>query len=197
MTCGSSVYLNLGSSTPIGDPGRSVRLEKPVIGASVPWLYAQSKAARIAEKDSEENEFARWIMGFGPYEWFVTRTLDRERVQSGFTKPGLGTARNSLRQLLVYSQAKRYACVFELHGDKVPHLHAVIGGCRAIRADVAERDDSQLWGWAKWKAFKAGGGAPRYLGKYLGKDFTELYIGRAGPFSVDDLKGSILGGMRV
>ena len=161
------------------------------------WLYAGSKAARIADKDSEENEFAGWIMGFGPYEWFVTRTLDRERVQSGFTKPGLGTARNCLRQLLVYSQAKRFACVFEVQPDGVPHLHALVGGCRAIRGDVAERDDAQLWGWAKWKAFKVSGGAPRYLGKYLGKDFTELYIGRTGPWSIGQLGGSTVGALRV
>ncbi len=161
------------------------------------WLYASSKAGRIAEKDSDENEFARWIMGFGPYEWFVTRTLDRDRVQKGFTKPGLGTARTCLRQLLVYSACTRFACVFEMHADGVPHLHALIGGCRAIRADVAERDDGQLWGWAKWKAFKARGGAPRYLGKYLGKDYTELYLGANGPWSVGALAGTTLGGLRV
>ncbi len=168
-----------------------------VVACGDPWLYAQRKASRIAAKDSEENEFARWLMGFGPYEWFVTRTLDRERVQSGFTKPGLGTARNCLRQLLVYSQAKRFAGVFEMHADGVPHLHAIIGGCRAIRADVAERDDAQLWGWAKWKPFKATGGAPRYLGKYLGKDYTELYIGTKGPWEVGSLRGPTLGGLRV
>ncbi len=161
------------------------------------WLYASAKAARIAAKDSEENEFAGWIMGFGPYEWFVTRTLDRENVQPGFSKPGLGTVRQCLRQLLVYSGTKRFACVFELHADGVPHLHALIGGCRAIRGDVAERDDAQLWGWSKWLAFKKGGGAPRYLGKYLGKDFTELYVGRGGPYGVKDLRGSTLGGLRV
>ncbi len=169
----------------------------PVATGLDPWLYAGVKAARIAAKDSEENEFARWIMGFGPFEWFVTRTLDRERVQSGFSKPGLGTARNCLRQLLVYSQAKRFVCVFEMQADGVPHLHALVGGCRAIRGDVAERDDSELWGWSKWKGFKVTGGAPRYLGKYLGKDFTELYVGTAGPFGVADLKGSTLGGLRV
>ncbi len=164
---------------------------------SVSWLYAGSKAARIADKASSENEFARWLMGYGPYEWFVTRTLDRARVQSGFSQPGLGTARNCLRQLLVYSQAKRFVGVFELHGDGVPHLHAILGGCRAIRGDVAQLDDEQLWGWSKWKAFKSGGGAPRYLGKYLGKDFTELYIGTGGPWGVDDLRGSTVGGLRV
>jgi len=162
-----------------------------------PWLYAQGKAARIGQLDSEENEFARWILGFGPFEWFVTRTLDRERVQQGFSKPGLGTARNCLRQLLVYSAARRFACVFEMHADGVPHLHALIGGGRGLRGDVAERDDSQLWGWSKWKAFKQTGGAPRYLGKYLGKDYTELYIGSSGPWSVDGLQGSTLGGLRV
>ncbi len=162
-----------------------------------PWLYASGKAARIAAKDSEENEFARWIMGFGPYEGFVTRTLDRERVQSGFTKPGLGTARNCLRQLLVYSQTKRFTAVFEMHADGVPHLHALLGGCRGLDGARCESDDRALWGWAKWKAFKATGGAPRYLGKYLGKDYTELYVGTRGPWGVAELKGSTLGGLRV
>lgn len=173
-----------------------------VVGAPVGvhaerWLYASSKAARIADGESSENEFARWIMGFGPYEWFVTRTLDRKNVQEGFTKPGLGTARNCLRQLLVYSAAKRFASVFEMHKDGVPHLHAVIGGCRGIRGDVAQRDDAALWGWSRWKAFKEAGGAPRYLGKYLGKDFTEMYVGRGGPYAVADLVGTTLGGNRV
>ncbi len=166
-------------------------------GLKPSWVYAPSKAARIAVKDSEENEFAGWIMGFGPYQWFVTRTLDREKTGSGFTKPGLGTARACLRQLLVYSSAKRFACVFELHADGVPHLHALVGGCRAIQGDRAERDDNDLWGWSRWKAFKASGGAPRYLGKYLGKDFTELYVGVQGPYAVGDLEGSTLGGLRV
>ncbi len=147
--------------------------------------------------DSEENEFSRWIMGYGPYEWFITRTLDRERVQQGFSKPGLGTARSCLRQLLVYSGAKRFTCVFEMHADGVPHLHALVGGCRAINGAIAERDDSELWGWAKWRPFKRDGGASRYLGKYLGKDYTELYIGSDGPWSIDRLKGSTLGGLRV
>ncbi len=162
-----------------------------------PWLYASVKAARIAAKDSEENEFAGWIMGFGPYDWFVTRTLDREKTGPGFTKPGLGTARACLRQLLVYSSAKRFACVFELHADGVPHLHALLGGCRAINGAVAKRDDNQLWGWSKWLAFKQGGGAPRYLGKYLGKDFTELYVGKSGPYSIARLGGTTVGGLRV
>ncbi len=136
-------------------------------------------------------------MGFGPYEWFVTRTLDRENVQSGFSKPGHGTARNCLRQLLVYSACKRFTCVFELHADGVPHLHALIGGCRAINGAVAKRDDDRLWGWSKWLPFKATGGAPRYLGKYLGKDYTELYVGTGGPYGIEDLAGSTLGGLRV
>ncbi len=174
-----------GSTRPrVGEPGE-------------PWLHAQGKAARIAAKDSEENEFARWVMGFGPYEWFVTRTLDREKVQSGFTTPGLGTARACLRQLLVYSAARRFTCVFELHEDGVPHLHALIGGCRAINGAVAKRDDDLLWGFSKWRAFKKDGGASRYLGKYLGKDYTELYVGSNGPWDIGRLDGSTVGGMRV
>ncbi len=184
-------------SSPRGEEQGVSPAESTSGGLTDPWLYASGKAARIAAKDSAENEFARWIMGFGPYEWFVTRTLDRERVQSGFTQPGLGTARTCLRQLLVYTQAKRVACVFELHDDGVPHLHAVIGGCRGINGAVAKRDDEQLWGWSKWLPFKATGGAPRYLGKYLGKDFTELYVGRDGPWSIVQLSGSTLGGLRV
>jgi len=146
-----------------------------------PWIYGSAKALRV--NDEVPNAFGKWVMDMGPFEWFVTRTLDREKIQKGFSKPGLGTARACLRELLVHTQAERFVAVFEMHDDGVPHLHAVLGGCRGIAGGEETRLDAHKWGWSKWLVHKQGGGAARYLGKYLGKDYTELYVGRRGPWT--------------
>ncbi len=155
------------------------------------WIYAR----RVTDEGAAA--FGEWIEGRGPYQWFVTRTLGKP-VDLGFTKQGLGTARRCLRDLLVRSAAGRFACVFEMQEERgVPHLHALLGGCRAIDGAIEVARDFELWGIARWKVFKREAGAPAYLGKYLGKDVVELYIGDEGPYSTDDLKGPTLGGLRV
>lgn len=155
------------------------------------WIYAKRM------KDESNEAFGRWIEGRGPWQWFVTRTL-RDDVTKGFSQPGVGTARRCLRDLLVRTQATRFACVFELQHDRgVPHLHALLGGCKGIDGNIEVSRDFTKWGIARWKVFKRGAGAPAYLGKYLVKDVVELYIGEDGPYVEGDLKGTTVGGTRI
>lgn len=155
------------------------------------WIYAKRM------KDEANDAFGGWLEERGPWQWFVTRTL-RDNTDVGFSKAGAGTARSCLRDLLVRTRATRFACVFELQEDRgVPHLHALLGGCKGIDGAVEVARDFQLWGIARWKVFKREAGAPAYLGKYLVKDVVELYIGDAGPYTAEALKGPTLGGTRV
>lgn len=155
------------------------------------WIYAKRM------KDEANDAFGQWLEGRGPWQWFVTRTLGKP-VDMGYTKAGLGTARRCLRDLLVRTGAHRFVCVFEMQEDRgVPHLHALLGGCRGIDGNVEVKRDFELWGIARWKAFKRDAGAPAYLGKYLSKDIVELYIGDSGPYGPDALKGPNLGGTKV
>lgn len=163
----------------------------PQIQREAQWIHAKRM------KDESNDAFGRWIEGRGPWQWFVTRTLGKP-VDMGFTRQGLGTARRCLRDLLTRTQATRVACVFEMQEDRgVPHLHALLGGCKAIDGNVEVSRDFSLWGIARWKAFKREAGAPAYLGKYLAKDVVELYIGDNGPWEDVDLKGPTLGGLKV
>lgn len=155
------------------------------------WVHARRM------KNDSDSAFGEWIEGRGPWQWFVTRTLGKP-VDMGFSKAGLGSARRCLRDLLVRTEAVRVAAVFEMQEERgVPHLHALLGGCRGINGGIEVARDFELWGIARWKAFKRGAGAPAYLGKYLGKEVVELYIGDNGPWDERALKGPTLGGLRV
>lgn len=79
----------------------------------------------------------------------------------------------------------------------VPHLHALLGGCRAIDGGVEVGRDFELFGIARWKVYKRNAGAAPYLGKYLVKDVVELYMGDDGPYAVEALKGTTVGGTRL
>ncbi len=159
--------------------------------ADTQWVYAKRM------KDESNVAFGEWIESRGAYQWFVTRTHGKP-VDMGFSKVGLGTARRCLRDLLLRTEATRFVAVFEMQEDRgVPHLHALLGGCRGIDGGVEVARDFQLWGIARWKVFKREAGAPAYLGKYLAKDVVELYIGDSGPYTEDELKGATLGGLRV
>lgn len=155
------------------------------------WVHAKRM------RNDSDNAFGEWLEGLGEWQWFVTRTMGMP-VDMGFTKVGLATARRCLRDLLVRVQAKRFACVFEMQEERgVPHLHALLGGCRGVDGNIEVRRDAELWGYARWKAYKRGAGAPAYLGKYLGKDIVEFYVGLDGPYEAVSLKGNTLGGTRV
>ncbi len=167
----------------------------------VPWLYAtphQVIANHQDGKGSDANEFGEWIDGLANWSWFVTRTLADKNFTAGFTAPGIGTARQCLRDLLIWSQCHEFVCVFELQRRGVPHLHALLGGCGyAINGREAQERDERLWGYAKWVVYREAGGAPAYLGKYLGKEMVELYMGLGGPYTKRQVKGTTLGGLRV
>lgn len=162
-------------------------------GQEEQWIYAKRM------KDESDEAFGKWVEERGPWQWFVTRTLrNPPHMDMGFSKVGLGSARKCLRDLLERTEATRVVAVFEMQEERgVPHLHALLGGCRAVDGNVEVHRDFQLWGIARWKAFKRDAGAPAYLGKYLGKDVVELYIGDNGPYKAEDLKGATLGGLRV
>ncbi len=165
-----------------------------------PWLYASPHAlvAMHQEKEGSAVEaFGKWVAGLANWSWFVTRTLADKNLTTAFTAPGLGTARRCLRDLLVWSQCQQFVCVFELQRRGVPHLHALLGASKGIRGDQAQSRDAGLWGFSKWVVYREGGGAAAYLGKYLGKEIVELYVGLDGPYSQRRLKGTTLGGLRV
>lgn len=155
------------------------------------WIHAKRM------RSFSDDAFGEWLEGLGPWQWFVTRTLGTP-VDAGFTKVGVGTARQCLRDLLVRTRASRFACVFEMQQDRgVPHLHALLGGCRGIDGNIESLRDTELWGFSRWKAYKRGAGAPAYLGKYLAKDIVEFYVGLEGPYELEKLKGTTVGGMRL
>ncbi len=155
------------------------------------WIYGRRMKAEAHES------FGAWIERIGPWQWFVTRTHGNE-VDMGFSKPGVGLSRRCLRDLIVRTEATRVVAVFEMQEDRgVPHLHALLGGCRAIDGGIEVTRDFRMWGIARWKVFKREAGAPAYLGKYLSKDVVEMYIGLEGPYKMADLKGVTLGGLRV
>lgn len=160
-----------------------------------PWLYATPQALR--GEAGNVDAFGEWVAGLANWNWFVTRTLGDQSLTEGFTSPGVGTARRCLRDLLVYTQARQFVCVFELQKRGVPHLHALLGGCRGLNGGRAHERDRRLWGISKWLVFREAGGAPAYLGKYLGKEAIELYIGLNGPYSNNGLRGPTLGGLRA
>lgn len=152
-----------------------------------PWIYASSGDSR-REYDDFKSEIGRWFDSLGEWQWFVTCTLDVGRVSEGFTMPGVGVARACLRELLCRSGAKRVICVFERTKAGIPHLHALLAGCDAIRAEAAQVHMFKTFGMARFKVYAEKGGAAGYLGKYLGKEMIELYMGFDGPWKEDDFK---------
>ncbi len=151
------------------------------------WKYATVGDTR-REYDDYGNEFGQWLANLAEWHWFVTCTLSREKVSIGFSEPGVGAARACLRELIVRSEARSFACVFELQQDGVPHLHALLGGCAAIDGGVASEHFYRNYGISRWKIYQPGGAAPKYLGKYLQKELIEMYVGLEGPYVMDQFK---------
>ncbi len=158
-----------------------------------PWDYTKAGDSRRSY-DDYGNEFGQWVGHLADWSWFVTCTLANKNLSKGFSEPGLGTARACLRELLVHSQARQFICVFELQERGVPHLHALLAGCPAIRGDFAQEYFERLFGISRWRVYQPGGAAPKYLGKYLQKEVIELYVGLDGPYELDDFK-TFLGGL--
>ncbi len=152
-----------------------------------PWKYASVGDSRRSY-DEYGNAMGDWVASLAAWQWFVTCTLARENLSSGFSEPGLGSARACLRELVVLSGARSFICVFELQRDGVPHLHSLLAGCPAINGGVAQEHFYRNFGISRWKIFKPGGKAPRYLGKYLQKEVIELYFGEQGPYDIDAFK---------
>ncbi len=151
------------------------------------WQYASIGDSR-REYDEYGNEIGDWFASLSEWQWFVTLTLGRAKLSKTFDRPGVGTARACLRELLTLSGCKAFLCVFELHKSGVPHLHALLGGCPAINGGVAAEHFYGGYGMARWKIYRDGGAAPKYIGKYLAKEMIELYIGLDGPWELDDFK---------
>lgn len=84
--------------------------------------------------------------------------------------------------------ARAFVCCFELQKRGAYHLHALLAGCPAINGAVAARWFDDNFGVSRWKVYKPGGAAPKYVGKYLMKDVVELYIGSGGPYVEEDFK---------
>ncbi len=160
-----------------------------------PWIYASSGNLKVAHRMEVVDVFGKWVDGLCDWNWFVTRTLAGP-LDMGFSQPGMGTARNCLRDLLVRTGCRRFVCVFELQQRGVPHLHALLETPGAINGGVEQARDFNKWGIARWKIYLRGAGASYYLGKYLGKDMIELYVGLDGPYRAADLVGRKLDKLR-
>jgi len=156
-------------------------------GMPKPWQFA-SKADARRSYDDYGNAIGEWFASLADWQWFVTLTLGRAKLSKTFDRPGIGTARSCLRELLVLSGCRQVLCVFELHKSGVPHLHALLGGCPAINGAVAREHFYGGYGISRWKIYQPGGAAPKYIGKYLAKEVIELYIGFDGPWEMDDFK---------
>ncbi len=153
--------------------------------------YAHGDAGRVA------SAFGEWIEGLGDWQWFVTRTF-RDKTSAGFSRIGVGTAKSSLRDLLIRTEATKYAGVIEWQEDRhVPHLHVLLAGCRGIDGRRAQESDYIKFGLARWKGYQREGGAAAYLGKYLTKDPVELFVGLDGPYFEETLKSPDMGGTRL
>lgn len=152
-----------------------------------PWQYASVGDSR-REYDEYGAEIGEWFSRLAEWQWFVTLTLGRAKLSKSFDRPGVGTARACLRELLVMSRCTGFLCVFELHKSGVPHLHALLAGCSAINGGVANAHFYGAYGISRWKIYRESGGASKYVGKYLAKEMIELYIGLKGPWEMDDFK---------
>jgi len=152
----------------------------------LPWLYASVGDSRRGYDEYGE-AIGEWLASQAEWQWFVTCTL-RDPKAGRFDKAGSGQARSCLRALLVESRCSSYVCVFELQERGATHLHALLAGCPAIAGGVANEYFFKHFGISRWKVFKHGGGAPKYVGKYLTKDVVEMYIQHDGPYDYEDFK---------
>ncbi len=159
------------------------------------WIYASKGNLRGEHRGEYIDELGQWFDGLADWKWFITRSL-RDEVTIGFTQPGIGMARRCLRDLIVRTAATDFICVFELQKRGVPHLHALVRNERATNGGLEQERDFNKFGSARWKACKKGKGASHYLGKYLGKEMIELYIGLDGPWTEGDVKGRRLDKLR-
>ncbi len=166
---------------------RRSRVQKRRRSPSQPWQFASHWDSR-REYDDYGAAIGDWFAALADWQWFVTLTLGRAKLSKSFDRPGVGTARACLRQLLVLSRCRSFLCVFELHKSGVPHLHALLAGCPAINGAVASQYFYGGYGISRWKIYKPGGAAPKYIGKYLAKEMIELYIGTTGPWDMDQFK---------
>lgn len=172
--------------------------ETDIIGmqtGSDPWKYADSGFVKANYRGELRNEFGDWIERLGDWDWFVTRTLGRP-VDMGFTQPGRETARMCLRDLITRSEARRMVAVFEDQKRGVPHLHVLLETAKGLNGGVEQERDFQKWGIARWKVYRHEQGAKYYLGKYLTKDVTEMYIMLDGPKGEREVAGKRLDRMR-
>ncbi len=160
-----------------------------------PWIYASRGNIRGKHRGEYIDQLGKWFDGLADWKWFVTRSL-ADKVTIGFTQPGVGMARGCLRDLIVRTQASEFICVFELQERGVPHLHALIRNGRPTNGGLEQERDFNKFGIARWKAYRRGKGASYYLGKYLGKEMIELYIGLDGPWTERDVEGRKLDKLR-
>jgi len=153
------------------------------------WEFGSAKHRWNVGRGSDAASYGSWFESLGPWQWFVTRTYDPSKLGSGYTQAGVGTMRKCLRDLLTRTEAKRLVCVFERQSRGDYHLHALLGGCKALDGRAEQERDKKVWGIARWKMFN-GTGAGGYLAKYVAKDMSsELYIGLEGPYkSLDGLR---------
>jgi len=159
-----------------------------------PWIYGGKKHLfQEYGRGNDDAEFGRWIESLGEWRWFVTRTFSAT-YSTGFSQIGNATARRCLVDLVVWSEAERFACVFERQEGGNIHLHALLAGGKGINGAVAQERDNIRFGLSRWKKYKPSGGAAGYLGKYLTKqEGVELYIGLGGPYEEDDFMEKRLG----
>lgn len=160
------------------------------------WIFGSAKAAYNRGEGLASQEFGKWVESLAEWRWFVTRTHN-DKVDGGFTKHGVGSSRELLRDLVFRTEAERFVGVIEWQERGAPHVHAILAGTRAINGYVEQERDFNKVGISRWRIYKRSGGAAGYLGKYLTKDPVELYIGTRGPYSKNGLKGPSMGGLRV
>lgn len=174
------------------EPGQDDGLFVGRAGGNVtPWIHATKGVTKGSYKGEYVDALGKWFEGLSDWNWFITRSLNN-RVDEGFTEAGIGTARHCLRDLLLRTEAESFVCVFERQERGVPHLHALLRAGRAISGRVEQERDFQLHGISRWKIYHKGKGAAYYVGKYLGKEMIELYIGLDGPYTKRELAGKRL-----
>jgi hypothetical protein len=177
-----------------------------------PWIHGSKKHLfQQYGRGNDDAEFGRWIESLADWTWFVTRTFGPV-FTAGFNQIGNATARRCLVDLVVWSAAQRFACVFERQEGGNIHLHALLAGTKSINGHIAQERDIIRYGISRWKQYKPLGGAAGYLGKYLTKqEGVELYIGLEGPYEEGEfyekrlrrngghtkVLSSTLGGLRV
>jgi len=171
-----------GAAAAGADTGAVLRPTAP----TEPWQYASLGDMR-RNYDELGEAFGDWIARMANWQWFVTCTL-RPPKNPRFSVAGPGEARRCLRSLLERTFATDYICVFELQGNGATHLHSLLAGCGPVNAASAAAYFEKRFGVSRWKIYKEGGAAPKYVGKYLAKDIVQMYIGTRGPWVEEDFK---------